>query len=114
MNHGFLHTLLRHLDAIAIALIAIVIGHNSPGATPTYQNSSVRMDSRELTNAPVELLQGEAMVIADLLHKEDRVLIAVVRLLSSKSGVGLVLPCRNLSRPPLIIEVWRSWPRPSF
>jgi FecR protein len=40
------------------------------------KNSSVRMDSPELTNTRVELLQGEAMVEADLLHKEDHVLIA--------------------------------------
>jgi len=29
MNQRFLHTLLRHLDAFAIALIAMVIGYNS-------------------------------------------------------------------------------------
>lgn len=40
------------------------------------KNSAVRMDSPELTNTRVEVLQGEAMVEADLLHKEDRVLIA--------------------------------------
>lgn len=40
------------------------------------KNSAVRMDSPELTNTQVELLQGEAMVEADLLHKEDHVRIA--------------------------------------
>ena len=34
MNHGFLPTMLRHLDVIAIALISLVIGYNSGGATP--------------------------------------------------------------------------------
>jgi hypothetical protein len=40
------------------------------------KNSAVRMDSPELMNTRVEVLQGEAMVEADLLHKEDHVLIA--------------------------------------
>ena len=40
------------------------------------KNSAVRMDSPELTNTRVQLLQGEAMVEADLLHKEDRIIVA--------------------------------------
>jgi len=40
------------------------------------KNSAVRMDSPELTNTRVELLRGEAMVEADLLHKEDHVIVA--------------------------------------
>ena len=39
------------------------------------KNSAIRMDSPELTNTRVEVLHGEAMVEADLLHKEDRILI---------------------------------------
>jgi hypothetical protein len=40
------------------------------------KNSAVRMDAPELTNTRISVLQGEAMVEADLLHKEDRVYIA--------------------------------------
>jgi hypothetical protein len=40
------------------------------------KNSAVRMDSPELTNTRVEVLQGEAMVEADILHNEDHVMIA--------------------------------------
>src|SRR5689334_8288632 len=39
------------------------------------KNSAVRMDSPELTNTRVEVLKGEAMVEADLLHKEDHVMV---------------------------------------
>jgi hypothetical protein len=39
------------------------------------KNSAVRMESPELTNTRVELLQGEATVEADVLHPEDRILI---------------------------------------
>ncbi len=39
------------------------------------KNSAVRMDTPELTNTRVSVLQGEAMVEADLLHKEDRIYI---------------------------------------
>lgn len=40
------------------------------------KNSAVRMDTPELTNTRVEVLKGEAMVEADLLHKEDHVVVA--------------------------------------
>jgi hypothetical protein len=40
------------------------------------KNSAVRMDSPELTNTRVQVLRGEAMVEADVLHKEDHVLVA--------------------------------------
>jgi hypothetical protein len=40
------------------------------------KNSAVRMIAPELTNTRVEVLQGEAMVEADILHKEDHVIVA--------------------------------------
>lgn len=40
------------------------------------KNSAVRMIAPELTNTRVEVLQGQAMVEADYLHKEDHVLVA--------------------------------------
>ena len=39
------------------------------------KNSAVRMESPELTNTRVDVLKGEAMVEADLMHKEDRIVV---------------------------------------
>lgn len=39
------------------------------------KNSAVRMQSPELTNTRVDVLKGEAMVEADLMHKEDRIVV---------------------------------------
>jgi hypothetical protein len=40
------------------------------------KNSAVRMVTPELTNTRVEVLQGQAMVEADFLHPEDRILVS--------------------------------------
>jgi hypothetical protein len=40
------------------------------------KNSSVRMIAPELTNTRVEVLQGQAMVEADIVHKEDHIVVA--------------------------------------
>lgn len=53
------------------------------------KNSAVRMESPELTNTRVEVLQGEATVEADVLHPEDHIVVVErgANTLLTKEGV---------------------------
>jgi hypothetical protein len=53
------------------------------------KNSAVRMDSPELTNTRVEVLRGEAMVEADLLHDEDHVMVGELGALTALEKKGV-------------------------
>src|SRR3984893_738306 len=53
------------------------------------KNSAIRMDTPELTNTRVEVIKGEAMVEADLFHKEDHVVVAELGALTELGKTGV-------------------------